>query len=245
VDLRLSGRTAEAIALLEPTLKLQESKLGPGYADTNYTRNALVFAYNSLGRWSDAIALLEATLKLQESRLGPGHADTNYTRNALVSAYDSLGRWASSETLRRDEVASCRKTSKPDSNLLANALAAFGENLVKHRKWPEAEPVLRECLGIRYKTYPDGWPRFVTMSYLGTALMGQQKYADAEPLLLEGYEGLHVRRAELTGEWRHFLPEAEQRVVRLYEAWGKPDQAKAWAFKLGLADLPADVFARP
>jgi hypothetical protein len=34
-------------------------------------------------------------------------------------------------------------------------------------------------------------------------------------------------------------------VVRLYEAWGKATQADAWKRKLGLADLPTDVFATP
>jgi hypothetical protein len=34
-------------------------------------------------------------------------------------------------------------------------------------------------------------------------------------------------------------------VVRLYEHWGKLDQAAAWKAKLGLPDLPADTFARP
>jgi hypothetical protein len=31
----------------------------------------------------------------------------------------------------------------------------------------------------------------------------------------------------------------------LYEAWGRPEQARAWKARLGLADLPDDVFARP
>ena len=39
--------------------------------------------------------------------------------------------------------------------------------------------------------------------------------------------------------------EAAERVVRLYEAWDKTDQATAWKAKLGMPDLPADVFARP
>jgi len=33
--------------------------------------------------------------------------------------------------------------------------------------------------------------------------------------------------------------------VRLYEAWGKPEQAAMWKERLGMADLPADLFARP
>jgi hypothetical protein len=44
---------------------------------------------------------------------------------------------------------------------------------------------------------------------------------------------------------RFRLREAAERVIRLYEAWGKPDQAAVWKVKLGMPDLPADVFARP
>jgi len=33
--------------------------------------------------------------------------------------------------------------------------------------------------------------------------------------------------------------------VRLYEAWGKPEEAAGWKGKLGLANLPAEVFAHP
>jgi hypothetical protein len=52
-------------------------------------------------------------------------------------------------------------------------------------------------------------------------------------------------------ESRMFVPErillrdAAERVVRLYESCGKTDQAAAWKAKLGMPDLPADVFARP
>jgi hypothetical protein len=41
------------------------------------------------------------------------------------------------------------------------------------------------------------------------------------------------------------LPEAAERILRLYEAWGKPEKALEWRSKVGVADLPADVFARP
>jgi hypothetical protein len=44
---------------------------------------------------------------------------------------------------------------------------------------------------------------------------------------------------------RSRLREAAERVVRLYEDWGKAEQATAWKAKLRLPDLPADVFARP
>ena len=53
------------------------------------------------------------------------------------------------------------------------------------------------------------------------------------------------RESRITAPDRFRLREAAVRVVRLYEAWGKPEQATEWKAKLGMPDLPAEVFARP
>jgi hypothetical protein len=39
--------------------------------------------------------------------------------------------------------------------------------------------------------------------------------------------------------------EAAERVLHLYEAWGRSEEADAWKSKRGMHDLPADGFARP
>ena len=83
------------------------------------------------------------------------------------------------------------------------------------------------------------------MCLLGGALLCQGRYAEAEPRIVGGYEGMKARESKIPAQSKFNLSEAAVCVVRLYEAWGKPDQAKAWASRLGLADLPADVFARP
>jgi tetratricopeptide (TPR) repeat protein len=225
---------------------VRESALGPDHPDTLYSRNNLAVAYLAAGRTAEAIALDEGTLKLREARLGPDHPDTLMSRGNLAAAYESLSRWVEAEPLRRDAVARRRKTEKPDSSLLARDLAALGRNLLKQSRWPEAEPVLRESLAIDARAQPDTWQRFNTMSVLSGGLLGQGKYADAEPLMIQGYEGMKAREAKMPALSRRLdLSEAAQRVVRLYEAWGKPKQAAAWRHKLGLDDLPADVFARP
>jgi hypothetical protein len=56
---------------------------------------------------------------------------------------------------------------------------------------------------------------------------------------------MKAREAMIPAPARPGLTEAAERVVRLYEAWGKPGKATEWKAKLGLADLPADVFATP
>jgi tetratricopeptide (TPR) repeat protein len=105
-------------------------------------------------------------------------------------------------------------------------LAILGTCLLQQQKHAEAEPVLRECLAIREKEIPDDWRRYATMSMLGEALCGQGKHAEAEPLLVEGHErmmppeDLGVRKRE-----------ALERLVKLYEAWGKPEKAAEWRAK--------------
>ena len=65
--------------------------------------------------------------------------------------------------------------------------------LLLQKKPAEAELKLRECLTIRQKIQPDDWTTFDTKSMLGEALLDQKKFADAEPLLLAGYEGMKQR----------------------------------------------------
>jgi hypothetical protein len=105
--------------------------------------------------------------------------------------------------------------------------------------------LLRECLTIREKATPDDWSRFHAMSLLGGALLGQGQYAAAEPLLVQGHQEMMVRRARIPAFSKPRLPEAAEGIVRLYQAWGKPDKAAEWKSQLELADLPGDVFARP
>src|SRR5262249_24946326 len=121
----------------------------------------------------------------------------------------------------------------------------LGRNLLRQSRWSEAEPLLREALAIRAKAAPDDWARSEAMSLLGDSLLGQGRYAEAEPLVIEGHEGMKAREARIAVPERFRLREAAERVLRLYEDWVKPDLAAAWKLKLGLPDLPADVFARP
>jgi hypothetical protein len=56
---------------------------------------------------------------------------------------------------------------------------------------------------------------------------------------------MRAREARIPAASRPRLLEAAERVVRLYEAWGRPEKARAWKARVGLGELPADVFARP
>jgi tetratricopeptide (TPR) repeat protein/tRNA A-37 threonylcarbamoyl transferase component Bud32 len=242
---RAAGRTSEAIALGEATLQVKVSKLGPSHPETLVSRVNLAGAYFRAGRITKAIALQEETLGLMESNLGPDHPNTLVCRGNLAVIQEALGRWTDAEVLRRGVMARRREAQRLDSPLVAGDLAGLGYNLLIQARWSEAESVLRECLTIREKTMPDNWSRFNTMSQLGGAMLGLGRHAGAEELIVRGYEGLKARQAKIPSSSKRQLLEAAERVVRLYETWDRPDQAAAWKVKLGMPDLPADVFARP
>jgi serine/threonine protein kinase len=240
-----AGRTASAIAMHEAGLKLKESKLGSNHPDTLASRNNLASAYRYAGRTSEAINLHEDTLRMRQLKLGPDHPDTLQSRNSLAGDYESLDRWAEAEALRRDALARRRKITRPDSPLLAGDLAPLGRNLLRQSRWLEAEPLLREALAIRARATPEDWARSDAMSLLGGSLLAQGRHAEAEPLVVQGYEGMKAREERIAAPERFRLREAAERVIRLYEACGKLDQATAWKAQLGMPDLPAKVFTRP
>ncbi len=81
---------------------------------------------------------------------------------------------------------------------------------------------------IRAKQRPDSWTMFDAQSLLGASLLGQKKYAEAEPLLLRGYAGLKQWKTSLEPQDAPRIPEAIERLIELYTATNKPDAAKKW-----------------
>jgi hypothetical protein len=96
----------------------------------------------------------------------------------------------------------------------------------------EAELKLRACLTIRQKIEPDQWTTFDTMSTLGEALVDQRKFADAEPLLILGYEGMKRHAGAIPPADQPRLTRAIQRILRLYKESGDDSKALRWRMEL-------------
>src|SRR6185437_16004372 len=152
-------------------------------------------------------------------RSSEDHPATAACRNKLAVAYRLAGRAAEASRLYDQNF---------NSSFRASALAVRGSRLLSQKKPLEAEPKLRECLDIRQRIQPDDWTTFDAKSMLGEALLDQKKYADAEPLLLSGYEGLKQHEAKIPSQEKVHRTKALERLVQLYEAWGKNDKAAKW-----------------
>ncbi len=120
----------------------------------------------------------------------------------------------------------------PQLAFFAGQWSAHALILLTEKQPAAAEPLLRQCLDIRRKSQPDAWTTYNTQSRLGGALFGQKKYTEAEPLLLKGYQGMKERQDKIQAPNKIRLTEALERLVQLYEATGKKDEAAKWRKEL-------------
>jgi tetratricopeptide (TPR) repeat protein len=218
-------RYAKAEPLCLATVELRRRVLGKEHPSTLASLNSLATLYRIQGRYPEAEALFVNAVAVRRRVLGEGHPDTLLSMNGLAILYQAQGQLAKGERIGREVLESARKRSGGPSLPVADALTTLGENLLAQQKYAEAEPLLRECLAIREPKQPNEWWTYLTKSLLGGSLLGQKKYSDAEPLLVAGYEGLHTCEARIPGPARHRLAEALARLVQLYEATARHEQA--------------------
>ena len=115
---------------------------------------------------------------------------------------------------------------KPDSNPLASPriITPLGAIRLAQHRYADAEALLRESLELAERFWPEGEYRFLIMSLLGASLTGQQKHDEAENFLTPACVGLlrgHTNLPPFLQPVRR-TTESLERLVQLYDAWGKP-----------------------
>ncbi|MBI1917140.1 MAG: tetratricopeptide repeat protein [Planctomycetes bacterium] len=233
-----AGKFDRAVPLLEETVRLRKAKFG---ADDSATRTVVAnlgASYGQAGRLKEAIPLLEEVVAWARRQPALRQQEFGWVEGALAEAYERDQQFAKAEPFYRAALEAVRRQFGAADPRTAVALANLGSNLLEQKKYAEAEPLLRECLAAREKAMPDAWPTFNAKSMLGGCLLGQKKYAAAEPLLLQGYEGMKQREAKMPPAARPRLPEAIERLVRLYDEWGKKAEAAKWRKELEAVKKP-------
>jgi tetratricopeptide (TPR) repeat protein len=218
--------------------------------------------YRSMGKPDSLIQSLQNLADVLYRQGKPGEAESVYRESLqilnaqtprdeddIAATSASLGRlladWAWAERtnlvaadVRRLISKSEARSSKSELDQSLRTSAATGP--VDRAR--EAEQILRECLAARLqRTNATPWRTSELKSRLGAALVSvavtdaeltakgrAAKLAEAEPLLLEGQEAVQQHPAAE----RQYKRNALERLVRLYEAWDKPDHAAQWRTSL-------------
>jgi predicted Zn-dependent protease len=168
-------------------------------------------------------------IRLREEKLGRNHPDALFSKHVLAQLYHAQRKYDRAEQLLRAVVAAANEKPGPGHPNTQAYVLSFARTLLKLGKYTEAERLLRDSLRNLEKTRPDDWSTFDARSQLGEALLGQKKHADAEPVLVQGYEGLKKREAKVPPQYRAArLQEALERLVLFYDGTGKKDEAARW-----------------
>src|SRR5207253_493630 len=118
----------------------------------------------------------------------------------LCDCHEQLKQYEQAEEWRRKWLAAVKAKNGPEVPAYAEGLVGLASNLLKQKKYADAEPVLREYLAILQKKAPELGETFHAQSLLGTALLGQKNYAAAEPLLVQGYQGMKKTSGTVAGD---------------------------------------------
>jgi tetratricopeptide (TPR) repeat protein len=145
--------------------------------------------------------------------------------------YQQEGDYARAESVAAEVLTSRRhRSGSQNPNTVSSALD-LGLACASEGKFTESEALAREALEFYQKEEPDDWQRYRAESVLGASLAGEKKFAEAEPLLSEGYQGMLARRDRIAIPDRYHLDRAREWLVQLYSAWGKPEKAAEWKKK--------------
>jgi hypothetical protein len=108
-----------------------------------------------------------------------------------------------------------------------------------------AERFARESLAIREQKQPDAWSTFNSKALVGITLLCQSRFAEAEPFLVAGYDGLKARRMSTLPAGKSNLRRAGWQLVLLYDLTNRPEKAAALRAELGREVPPPPRPARP
>ncbi len=225
---RAEGKLVEAESLLLHTKDSFLSIAGPNHPTTLQIHYLWASVLLDQSKLIAARKALEESVAAYRRVFGPEDPNTIDGLATLGSVLIRLGEPAAAEPLLRECLQAHLRALPPGHPKTLDTKILLGDCLLRLSRLAEAESLLRECLAISQKQEPNGWRWFNTQSMLGGALLGQKKYADAEPPLLAGYDGLKLQEAQIPEQVKSSLPQALDRLIELYTATDQSDEVKKW-----------------
>ena len=206
------------------SLEMYRKLLGDSHADIALGMSNLAFVLYAKGDRREAIRMMRDSIEMSRRELGPGHPDVAGTGTSLAYWLIAAGEYDEAASLLDEALAIRRKALPADHPQIASTLTVQATLFVARRQFAEALEVSGESLRILEPKLPaDHWLIAMAKNVQGAALTGLRRYSEAEKLLLASLPAL-------VGAPIADLPErGRARLVELYSAWGKPEEAAKYA----------------
>lgn len=231
--LRQNGDAEAAEPVYRDALAVKRRLYDGPHPSTASTLNGLGLALKNQGKPDAAEPVLREALQMRRSTLGPNHPRAAGTLNNLGNVLEQQGHLGEAASLLREARSLLKSAVGKAHPFVAYPTVGLGRVSLKQGRPEEAEPLLREARSIREDALPAHHPdRLEVATLLGRCLVALGRYEEAEPVLLDAHERLAARPAEGTEELLH---DTLERLVELYEVWGKRDRAEKYEARLTVA----------
>jgi serine/threonine-protein kinase len=208
--------------LFREALAIQRKLLGEEHPDVAGTLANLASLLQDKREYAEAEQRYRQALELRRKLFGENHPNLTITMNNLASLLRDKGDLAGAEVLYRKSLELRRKLFGETHYETATAIGNLGGVYFDKGQYGEALRLYQQALDTHLKSQPsDHWMVNRARSNLGGCLTKLKRYSEAEEQLLTAYAGLKAAR----GEQNDLTRRAVGRLIELYEAWGKPDQA--------------------
>lgn len=219
------NRLEEAEEILRRNLEICREVLGDHHADTLTMLNTLGHVIQEQGNHEEAEEIFRKALAGRQKLLGDEHEHTLLTMSNLSVSLHSQGKLDEAETLQRQSVDVLRRI-RGDTHLSTmigmNNLASL---LHERKKNDDAEAMLRiACKNAEKTLGADHWITAAFRSNLGNTLVSMKRFDEAQPMLLN-CQDVMIRAL---GEDHPQVAGVREKLIRLYDEWGKPDIADTY-----------------
>jgi serine/threonine protein kinase/tetratricopeptide (TPR) repeat protein len=216
-----AGDNAGAEAPFRQALSIYR-QLKPGTPAYANALSVLAYALILEGKLAEPPSLLQESLDCYRATVGENNSAYHVTLGLHGFLHFLHGDYPTAEADLRSALAFVRPLAPKTDEEVAGAMVALGLTLTCEGKAAEGETWLRESMDLSKTYHLHGMAAFYNVeAALGECLLAQKRYAEAEPLLLNGYALLSQR----TGKQATGTIQSAARLHDLYIAWNKPEQA--------------------
>jgi serine/threonine-protein kinase len=236
--LAAQGSFAEAEPLMRQVLADRRKRLGPDHAYVAVSLDVLGNLLRDKGDYAEAGTMLREALDIRRRSMGPEAPSVALTLNNIAFLEFRRGDLESAHRLYDECLAQFKKTLPAGHPSVLTASNGLGM-VMDEQGDPRAEPLLRQVLDERLKSFGDDHPQTAQSRYALAVLLGRRgKYAEAEELLRQA---IAVRK-KVFGDAHFSVAATQDALARVLREAGRLDDSLAAYQEVLAADRK--VFAR-
>jgi tetratricopeptide (TPR) repeat protein len=219
-----------AEASYQEALTIRREHLGEQHPMVGQILNNLAFLYQDMGDTDRALELSRQALAVYRDAYPGDHRDIAYGTQNLAGWLVEAGDYEAAEPLLREALEMHKRLFDPGHPDIAITQTGMAILFLRTARVAAALEMAQAAHASLTESYgSDHWRTYWALATQGAALMQLYRYTEAEPLLLESYEGL---RSDPGARPTH-IETARRYLADLYTAWDRPKDVARYSKEAG------------